>query len=454
MGLSDMQEDRSLDGSTPHFDEAYANAVSSVDRFLRQKTDPWRVLLITDLTSQLRTILWCPDEDWKQGRDQCSETLAVACGPYWSDSVIRGRTGADHPDSCWQEAAWNQAKPASDSQSLRVLQRHRAKSAWFDDPTDPPWPGGQHDSTIALFYSFKGGVGRSTALAATALHLAATGERVVVLDADFDAPGLGSLLPDRDRTTSRHGIVDYLLEQPVLAANDIVADVGEYYHRSLFSYSGTNREILVFPAGTLNADFVHKLGRVDYTHSLSTREHPFLSLLGAIRDNLNPQWILIDSRAGLGEASGLLTGGLCHINVLFGALAEASWDGSALLLDRLGAQRVQASTPRPQGECVWVASMVPQRGHQEVMARFSERSRDLFAERYYAHPNDGDGPWTLDDLEDDDAPHVPVAIMYDPILIDIPTATDVSESLLRSWPYQNLVNRMLTCRERLVGETD
>lgn len=450
-----MPEDRSLDGSTLHFDEAYAHAVSSVDHFLRQKTDPWRVLLITDLTGRLRIILWCPDEDWEHGRDQCSETLAVACGPYWSDNVIRGYTGGDHPDSYWQESAWNQAKkPGLASQSLRVLQRHRAKSGWFDGPTDPPWPGGQNDATIALFYSFKGGVGRSTALAATALHLAATGDRVVVLDADFDAPALGSLLPDRDRATSRHGIVDYLLEQPVLATNGIAPDIGEYCHRSVFSYSGTDREILVFPAGTLNADFVHKLGRVDYTRSSSPREHPFLSLLRAIRDNLNPQWILVDSRAGLGEASGLLTGGLCHINVLFGALAEASWHGNELLLDRLGAQRVQSPTPRPQAECVWVASMVPQRGHQQVMARFTERSRDLFAMKYYADPNDGDGPWTLDDLEDDDAPHVPVAILYDPILVDLSSATDVSEDLLRSWPYRSLVNRMLTGRERLAGEMD
>jgi MinD-like ATPase involved in chromosome partitioning or flagellar assembly len=40
------------------------------------------------------------------------------------------------------------------------------------------------------FYSFKGGVGRSLALANVGAHLALTGRKVLLVDFDLEAPGL------------------------------------------------------------------------------------------------------------------------------------------------------------------------------------------------------------------------------------------------------------------------
>src|SRR5215831_12610747 len=45
-------------------------------------------------------------------------------------------------------------------------------------------------SSIVTFYSYKGGVGRSMALANIAVLLARRGLRVLVVDWDFEAPGL------------------------------------------------------------------------------------------------------------------------------------------------------------------------------------------------------------------------------------------------------------------------
>lgn len=437
-------------GPIRHFDDAHANAIASLGDLLQTKADDWRALLIADLTGRLRIILWCPPESWNEGQRSFAQAMISACGPYWSGDVVQGRKDKGHPDASWQEEAWDQAEIVDGPcRRLRTIQRHRAKSAWFDTPNDPPWPGGENSCTIALFYSFKGGVGRSTALAAVALRLAADGERVVVVDADFDAPGVGSFLPDRDGATSRHGAVDYLLEQPVLATSDTDPVIEDYLHRCSLKHSRADGEILVLPAGVLDTAFIHKLGRVGYARSTSDDTHPFACLLQSIRENLEPHWILVDSRAGLGEISGLLTSGLCHINVLFGALAEASWHGVGLLLDRLGARRLHGATPRPQAECVWVASMVPRREHNAIATRFEERSRDLFAEKYYADPELGDEYWTLDDLEDDDAPHVPVTVLYDSALADIQDVNEVADDLLRLWPYRRLVDRLRTCRSRL-----
>jgi len=64
------------------------------------------------------------------------------------------------------------------------------------------------------FASLKGGVGRSTALCVIAAHLAARGRRVLAIDLDLEAPGLGNmLLPDE--TLPDFGLLDWLAERSV-----------------------------------------------------------------------------------------------------------------------------------------------------------------------------------------------------------------------------------------------
>ncbi|MBE3038434.1 MAG: hypothetical protein IMZ62_06450, partial [Chloroflexi bacterium] len=101
---------------------------------------------------------------------------------------------------------------------LRVAERHRTHGAWLHDMTEPLWQRtGERGKSppILVFYSFKGGVGRSTALASFAIQRARVGDRVVVIDFDLDAPGVGVLLAaDKSGMTASWGVIDYLLERP------------------------------------------------------------------------------------------------------------------------------------------------------------------------------------------------------------------------------------------------
>ena len=120
-------------------------------------------------------------------------------------------------------------------------------------PDEPPIPTGYApplDST-----SFKGGAGRSTALAATALHLAAAGERVAVLDADLDAPGVGTLLAGYDGAVASCGITDYLLEQRILG-NPAGIDTEDYHHRYAPDGGRGAGEIVVCPAGRFDSRYM------------------------------------------------------------------------------------------------------------------------------------------------------------------------------------------------------
>ena len=69
---------------------------------------------------------------------------------------------------------------------------------------------------VVAFYSFRGGVGRSTALGLVAGILATEKKRrVVILDFDLEAPGISILLePDIEQfSQENYGVLDYLYQR-------------------------------------------------------------------------------------------------------------------------------------------------------------------------------------------------------------------------------------------------
>jgi hypothetical protein len=434
-----------------HLDEARRAAIENLGGFLRDKPAAWRVLLVEDVRAQLRALLWCPKKSWEAARDEVRARLAADAAPFWSGVVLRGaQKKGDLPDGPWQHAAWEEANLVAGQPHLRVIERHRAKTAWFNPPSDPPWRLTKGEPAIVLFYSFKGGVGRSTALAAAALRFASNGDRVVVLDADLDAPGVGYLLAGDGGLTAQWGLVDYLIERPIIdEAGEPPPDLSDYYHRCPPDLVEGLGEILVFPAGASGARYLEKLARLDYgTPPDGAPQHPLGYLLQHVRTDLAPRWILVDARAGLGDVSGFLTGGLCHLHVLLGTFSEPSWKGIELVLERLGGERLRRG--ESQAECLLVQAMVPQFNanlFDEAVATYKNRARDVFSDHYYA--DEGEDYWTLSDLESGDAPHVPVVLPYVVPLALFETFSEVAPVLREERPYSELVARLQAARKRL-----
>ena len=78
-------------------------------------------------------------------------------------------------------------------------------------------PEPQHEPQIprtVTFYSFKGGVGRTTALTHVASILAMRGLKVVAVDLDLEAPGLSTAFNLKPQP--KYGIVDYFYERSYL----------------------------------------------------------------------------------------------------------------------------------------------------------------------------------------------------------------------------------------------
>ncbi|MBM7442107.1 FxSxx-COOH system tetratricopeptide repeat protein [Streptomyces sp. HB132] len=201
------------------------------------------------------------------------------------------------------------------------------------------------DGRIVTFYSYKGGTGRTMALANTAWILAANGKRVLAVDWDLEAPGLHRFFhPFLDPSTlgATTGVIDLITEYawaataPAQRADDWHRDYARIQPHAV----SLTPETLgwEFPrGGTL--DFV-SAGRQnrEYSATVSTFDWDnFYDRLGgghffdALRDDMkaNYDYVLIDSRTGLSDIADICTVHLPDVLVDCFTLSDQSIDGAA-----------------------------------------------------------------------------------------------------------------------------
>ena len=168
-----------------------------------------------------------------------------------------------------------------------------------------------------VFYSYKGGVGRTTALVHTAFHLARSGERVVVVDLDVEAPGLHKLLPRQDEEKIEAGIVDFLWERQVLPFETEASEnlttclvaMGDSHKRKAISYvvedESTRAQVHVIPAGVVGNEYVQRLFTLSSEMALARADDAWAIFEKELVEQIDPDVLLIDARTGLGDWGGL-----------------------------------------------------------------------------------------------------------------------------------------------------
>lgn len=436
-----------------HFDEAHQNSLQIIEQLLQDNAAIQRAVFTPDIFARIRVILWYAQDAPSPEQTQALQArFASAAGPFWGQLWIASPQ-ASSADLEMFDSLWEEATPFDATDRIRINERHRSLSVWLRQPPDQPWPADRPPAAgppVISFYAFKGGSGRSTALAIFAAQRAQAGERVVAIDLDLAAPGIGVLLGDPAAAPA--GVVDYWVEQPLVGE---ALDLRDYY------YPVTNPALLgpgsifVFPAGRFNQHYPTKLARLDFTPPTHGR-HPLETLLYQIRDELQPDWILLDARAGISEAAGFALGGLAHLNVLFGGTSEAVWQGLRLAVHRLGAERI--SHGLPQEECLLVQSMVVDFPEMAELAtrEFLRRAEAVFEQEYYlADPDSPDDPdegkfWYIQDKASSDAPHVPVALYYSPRLAFFTQIEHAVEYGLKADDYQELGKRITDRFPRII----
>lgn len=403
------------------------------------------VLVLRDLRGRVRLFLK-PNENKKNEVgafcDRLSTPLGERLSPFWGNVVAVDTPGGEFArilDPVRGER--RRVEPQSDFDGWWIIERHAAKSGWTTASHRPPWPLNERTPPILSFYSHKGGVGRTTTLCAVAMKLARQTKKVVVVDLDLEAPALGTLLAD---TPVEYGVTDYLLER-LLAGDGYRPDLRDFVVRqsdpALIGDGG--EPIRCFPAGQINEHYLEKLSRLDYeliARYTDRSNSPLADLFSHIKSQIEPDYLLIDCRAGLHDLGGLAVHQLSHANVIFGLDSEQSWQGLRCILRGLGL----IDPPPP---CLLVQAMEwhrPDRRREESRERFLTAAYEVFSETSY---REGEVP----NIDSQDDPHYPCYLAYDQSVMGFQTLRDVAELLTKD-PYPAFADRVQDLVQRAIND--
>lgn len=195
---------------------------------------------------------------------------------------------------------------------------------------------------IATFYSYKGGTGRTMALANVAWILASNGKRVLAVDWDLEAPGLHRyfrpFLLDKECRSSP-GVIDMVWDvsvsamKPIKPAGDSnwyrqYSDVLKYAVSLQWTFPKSGRLDLL-SAGRQNGAYAARVNSFDWKNFYERIGGG--GFLKAVRESMRREYdyVLIDSRTGVSDTSGICTVELPDTLVVCFTLNNQSIEGSA-----------------------------------------------------------------------------------------------------------------------------
>lgn len=264
------------------------------------------------------------------------------------------------------------------------IERTIGKETWLASSPPKPWPliPGR-TPPIVTFHSYKGGVGRTTLVATYAIHLASETppKRVAIIDLDLEAPGVGSLFG----ASTVRGVLDVLVDHIATGQMDLDdASVTAQLDAEI------GRSITVFSAGAMDASYIQKLGRLDFSSTEPGQDNPVRAALTAMLKQMKSHYdiILLDARAGLHDLAGMSLHGLAHIDVLVFRGTEQNLAGLEQTLRTLGSREEDP-------ELVLVETLLPAKDEEFEARRKRTRARVYELLCKHVYPDD-DPPQLLD----------------------------------------------------------
>ncbi|WP_197458434.1 tyrosine-protein kinase family protein [Brevundimonas sp. GW460-12-10-14-LB2] len=268
---------------------------------------------------------------------------------------------------------------------VRYFDRRLVGADWLHQPA-------QKDDAVRVptivFGSLKGGVGRSTAMSVLCADLTKSGKRVLAVDLDIEAPGLGFMLlpqgdtPENDRRP-KFGTVDYLVEH----------GIGGVPQDALIDFLGVSPYLggladVVPAVGRLTDDEPHlmmeKLSRAlveDLTSERKSVLDQVRTMIDALSASNQYDVVLIDARAGLGEISAAPLLGLGADVVLFATDQSQTFRGYRYLLAHMRQNFMMSDEGDWRQKLHFVQAKAPSASSRRLS--FRERLYEICAEFLY-----------------------------------------------------------------------
>jgi MinD-like ATPase involved in chromosome partitioning or flagellar assembly len=271
------------------------------------------------------------------------------------------------------------------------------------------------EGQIVTFYSFKGGTGRTMALANVAWILAANGKRVLIADWDLESPGLHRFFqPFIDVAVSeRPGIID-IIRRYAWAMVESPIDLGELHgrekaretarpaidgiidehidrvndHAIRVDWEFPEQGALHFlsPGKLTNGDYQATLGSLDWDNFYDNLAGG--KFFDALREKMKRtyDYVLIDSRTGLGDVADICTVHLPDIVIDCFTMATQGIEGAAMIAELIQEHTKRRITILPvpmridhaQEEKVQAGLLFAARKFEKLLAGMSEDERRAY----------------------------------------------------------------------------
>jgi cellulose biosynthesis protein BcsQ len=292
----------------------------------------------------------------------------------------------------------------TENPNVFFAERHAENTNWFINESF------KLKTPIISFYSFKGGVGRTTATILTAMLLAREGKKVLLIDFDLEAPGLASIFANQSNNTENllavKGFVDFLVDYEANQKDIAKIDLNDYYFvRNEQILVGTQGgELVIVPAIATDSksavSYIDKLSKANIKYGFGKDYIPDL-FIQKMEEKIKPDFILIDTRTGINDVGGLVFNHYAQSIFLIFYGNQQNMFGLESILPQL------KNLNKKDVRFYLVNSPVPNQetDKKEETDFFVEKSYDIFCSHFYKQDE-------VPAREDDTADHYPINIPF------------------------------------------
>jgi len=233
-------------------------------------------------------------------------------------------------------------------------------------------------SEIITFYSYKGGVGRSMALANVAVLLSQWGYKTLMIDWDLEAPGLENFFKDYidiQQTSKKKGLIDILTSDP--QNPDLWKDL-----LITINVPDGKEPLHFITVGERNNDYFNRVMNFDVSDFYEKKDG------GNFIESMRNRWkeaydfILVDSRTGITDNGGICTIQLPDVLALIFTATEMGFNGIVDVARR--ALKAQQSLPFERFKLISLPiparfdTLTEFKISQEWLDRFSKQLKEIY----------------------------------------------------------------------------
>lgn len=239
-----------------------------------------------------------------------------------------------------------------------------------------------NDGLIVTFYSYKGGVGRTFILANIGAMLSIWGYRVLCVDWDLEAPGLGYYFRPWNRRVNKPGLLE-LVEAYARGSHP-----SWHKHITSFKFPEAKQRLSFMSAGVLQDDsYAHRVQEMDWQYLYEEKD------LGAFLEDLREEWkekydfVLIDSRTGITDIGGVCTVQMPDVLAFVFIANHQSLDGAIDVVRRAMEQRKHLPQDRSGFLTLPIASRFDMREEYKEAAKWLETFENKLGRFYFNWAN-------------------------------------------------------------------